>query len=612
MPRKDKHSFNSDVDSKSSHHDDFREENNGQFRKESKRFSESKKYNSMPRKDKHSFNSEAGARNSRHNDMREENNDQFRKESKRFSESKKYNSMPRKDKHSFNSGVNARNSHNDDMREEDYKSLHEKSKEFSEPKKYDSTSKREKKSFHSKNSRYEYARKEYNEEFYEEPQKYDSMSDSDAYSFDADIDENYDDELKEEKSLSEEPKKFYITKKIKAILKKGKAKPFWNYNPWVYSGAIKEIRGGLPQDGELIDVCDDEHQFIAKGHVSNKSDIRIRLITWDAHRTVDKNFLRYQIKQAVYYRDQILLMRTRTNAYRLFHGEADGIPGLNIDRYNDTVIVQFLIPALERRKEILLPIIQEETHAKYVIERYSAGYRTAEGLPEIEYQVYGKEPENKIRIKEYDLLFDVDLSRGQCTSLSTGFYFDQRETRQSLLKYARDKEILDGFCYTGAFSIYLAQKGHAKHVLGIDNSNYVLEQAISNATLNNVQNVTFQKGDMYQDIKVLQENGQKFDMIILDPPRLIRDKASLELGKKNLLELYQSASEVLNNHGLLVVSERSDCLNWEDFLILFNKSMHLINQPFKIIETFTAGSDYPIHPTCWEQTPLKTIVAVKC
>ena len=101
-------------------------------------------------------------------------------------------------------------------------------------------------------------------------------------------------------------------------------------------------------------------------------------------------------------------------------------------------------------------------------------------------------------------------------------------------------------------------------------------------------------------------------MIILDPPRLIRDRDSLELGKKNLIELYQNAIDILNNRGLLVISERSDCLNWEDFFILFNKSMHLKNQSFRIIETFTAGSDYPIHPTCWEQTPLKTIVAVKC
>lgn len=508
------------------------------------------------------------------------------KEPRKFSTPKRHSSMPRKDNHSFNSSVDFKASHNDDYGEDDHRHFRRESKRFSESNKYRTMPEKEQYSFDSD---------------IDVEENFDSIS-----SYNNDFEEEY------EENLHKEPKKFYVPKKIRAILKKGKAKPFWNYNPWVYSGAIQEIRGGLPHDGDIVEVCDDQHQFIAKGHVSTKSDIRIRLITWDAHRVVDKNFLRYQIKQAVYYRDQILLMRTRTNAYRLFHGEADGIPGLNIDRYNDTVIVQFLIPALERRKDILIPIIQEETHAKYIIERYSAGYRTAEGLPEIEYQVHGKEPENKIRIKEYDLLFDVDLSRGQCTSLSTGFYFDQRETRQALLKYARDKEILDGFCYTGAFSIYLAQKGHAKSVLGIDNSNYVLEQARANATLNNVQNVTFQKGDMYQEIQTLQQNGQKFDMIILDPPRLIRDRDSLELGKKNLIELYQNAIDILNNRGLLVISERSDCLNWEDFFILFNKSMHLKNQSFRIIETFTAGSDYPIHPTCWEQTPLKTIVAVKC
>jgi 23S rRNA (cytosine1962-C5)-methyltransferase len=410
--------------------------------------------------------------------------------------------------------------------------------------------------------------------------------------------------IKTRKNMNEN-KKFYNPKKPRIVLKKGKAKPFWNQNPWVFSGAIQEIRGGQPEDGDLVEVLDDKLNFIAKGYVSLNSSIRVRLITWQLHHKIDKNFYRDKIKEALYYRNNTLLLRTKSSAFRLIHGESDGIPGLIVDKYNDFLVAQFLTPGIERRKDMFLKILKEETRAEAIMERYSSGYRTKEGLPEIEYQIHDNAtPPTVIPIKEYDLPFEVDWQRGQ----NTGFYLDQRENRLRLSKYANNKNVLDAFCYTGAFGIYMAVKGKAKHVTFIDNSNYVLEQAKNNAQLNKVQNATFQQLDLY---KTQLPTDMQYDMIILDTPRLLQDQASVEQGKQELKQLYTNMANLLTKNGILAITERSNMLNWNDFLITFNQAMQATDSTFRIIETSTAGPDYPLLPICWEQTPLKMIIVAK-
>jgi 23S rRNA (cytosine1962-C5)-methyltransferase len=331
----------------------------------------------------------------------------------------------------------------------------------------------------------------------------------------------------------------------------------------------------------------------------------VRLITWQLHHKIDKNFYRDKIKEALYYRNNTLLLRTKSSAFRLIHGESDGIPGLIVDKYNDFLVAQFLTPGIERRKDMFLKILKEETRAEAIMERYSSGYRTKEGLPEIEYQIHDNAtPPTVIPIKEYDLPFEVDWQRGQ----NTGFYLDQRENRLRLSKYANNKNVLDAFCYTGAFGIYMAVKGKAKHVTFIDNSNYVLEQAKNNAQLNKVQNATFQQLDLY---KTQLPTDMQYDMIILDTPRLLQDQASVEQGKQELKQLYTNMANLLTKNGILAITERSNMLNWNDFLITFNQAMQATDSTFRIIETSTAGPDYPLLPICWEQTPLKMIIVAK-
>ena len=154
----------------------------------------------------------------------------------------------------------------------------------------------------------------------------------------------------------------------------------------------------------------------------------------------------------------------------------------------------------------------------------------------------------------------------------------------------------------------MAVKGKAKHVTFIDNSNYVLEQAKNNAQLNKVQNATFQQLDLY---KTQLPTDMQYDMIILDTPRLLQDQASVEQGKQELKQLYTNMANLLTKNGILAITERSNMLNWNDFLITFNQAMQATDSTFRIIETSTAGPDYPLLPICWEQTPLKMIIVAK-
>lgn len=265
-------------------------------------------------------------------------------------------------------------------------------------------------------------------------------------------------------------KKNFGSQRPRAYLKKGKAKPFWHHHPWVYSGAIKNVKG-KPQDGDIIAVFDDAGDFVGKGFYNSKSQIRVRLLSWDLHEKIHNEFFHRKIKQALYLRETILMMRTKSNAYRLINSEGDGLPGLTVDRYKNYLCVQFLSLGMELHRDIIIKILKQETKINNIVERYSAGYRKREGLEEIDFRYEGDEPKEDLQIKEYELKFYTSLQKGQ----KTGFYIDQRENRHRLTKYAYNKKILDAFCYTGSFGIYMLTKGKAAEVVFLDSSSYALE-----------------------------------------------------------------------------------------------------------------------------------------
>lgn len=399
-------------------------------------------------------------------------------------------------------------------------------------------------------------------------------------------------------------KQFFGSNKPRVILKKGKAKPFWYHHPWIFSGAIEEIKGD-PKDGDIVEVLDDENRFIARGFMNHRSQIKVRLLTWDLHEKIDGNFFRTKIHEAIFLRENILAMRSKSSAYRLIHSEGDGLPGLTVDRYNDFLCVQFLSTGMEQRKDMILDILKEKTEVEGIVERYQLGYREKEGLEEIDHVVHDKAPE-KMAITEYGLKFYVDLQKGQ----KTGFYLDQRENRLFLSKFGYKKRILDAFCYSGGFGIYMMGKSKPTEVVFMDSSQFALDLAQENLRMNSSLHAVFSKVDLFKELPEMATAKEKFDVIILDPPKVAPDRTSLASGEDALTSINAAAVKMLVPSGILVTCDCSGLVSQESFLKIINKAALDSGRQLKIFELAGAGPDHPINPACMENTYLKVVMAV--
>jgi 23S rRNA (cytosine1962-C5)-methyltransferase len=402
-------------------------------------------------------------------------------------------------------------------------------------------------------------------------------------------------------------KKYFGPTKPRVILKKGKAKPFWHHHPWVFSGAVRDVKGN-PANGDVVEVLDEANRFIGKGFIALHSQILVRLLTWDLHEKINTDFFCRKIRQAIYLRDVVLAMRSKTSAYRLVHSEGDALPGLIVDRYNQFLVVQFLSVGMDRWREVILNILKEETQAASIVERYQGGYRTREGLEEIEYAVHGTEPPEKIEISEYGLKFFVNLQRGQ----KTGFYLDQRENRLQASRYGYQKKALDAFCYSGGFGIYLLAKGKASEVVFMDSSAFALELAQENIQSNSVREgkFSFCKADIFEKLPEFKASGEKFDIIILDPPKVAPDQGSLKAGLTALQTLNSTAAQILVPQGILITCDCSGLIGGDEFTRVVNKAVIDAGRNLRILELKGAGPDHPINPACLENAYLKVVVGI--
>lgn len=390
------------------------------------------------------------------------------------------------------------------------------------------------------------------------------------------------------------------------ILKRGKAKPLWHRHPWVYSGAVQEIRGHA-QDGDVIDVMDEHNDFIAKGFLNLHSQIRVRLLSWDIHEKIGKDFFQRKIDEAIFWRERTLAMRSKANAYRLIHSEADGLPGLTVDRYNKVLVAQFLSIGMDHYRDMIVPILQQEAKVETVVEHYTPRYRELEGLPELDHLVHGPEAPEQFAIQEYGLQFQVNIMKGQ----KTGFYLDQRENRLAVVPYVHGKRVLDAFSYSGGFGIYLLAKGKAANVVFMDSSNLALELVKQNLELNKLPaQQTFMKADIFEKLPEMHKAGERFDVIVLDPPKVAPDRNSLETGLRSLRQINATALQMLPPYGVLVTCDCSGNISWEEFYRALSMSARMAGRPIRILESRTAGPDHPAHPACPESSYLKVVIAV--
>lgn len=373
------------------------------------------------------------------------------------------------------------------------------------------------------------------------------------------------------------------------ILKPGREKSLRARHPWVFSGAIQCVEGE-PTNGEAVVVRSADGAFLARAAYSPFSQIRARIWSWSEDEAIDADFFRRRIAAALQAR-QALIRAEETNALRLVHAESDGLPGLVVDRYDRTLVLQVLTAGIERWKEDIVDILVDLTGVESVYERSDVDVRKLEGLPEKRGLLRGHEPTEPLRIVEDHLMFEVDVIGGQ----KTGFYIDQRENRARLKSMAAGRRVLNCFCYTGGFSLY-ALAGGATQVISMDSSAEALAGARRNAALNGfaLDSVEWVEADVFQQLRRYRDSRQSFDLIVLDPPKFAPTAAQVERAARAYKDINLLAFKLLNPGGLLFTFSCSGGVSAELFQKIVAGAALDANADARIIGHMTQGRDHPV------------------
>ena len=384
-------------------------------------------------------------------------------------------------------------------------------------------------------------------------------------------------------------------------LKPGREKSLYRRHPWVFSGAVEEGETH-PGEGETVQVVDAKGQFLAWGAYSPNSQIRIRIWSWKKDEKIDGEFFQTRLLQAFQRRQ---MLGERTDAFRLVHGESDGLPGLVVDRYADFLVVQFLSCGPENFRTLLVDLLKEISGAKGIYERSDVDVRHLEGLQERTGLLCGSEPPEFLSIFENGVEFWVDVRKGH----KTGFYSDQRENRLRLRSLAAGRSVLDCFCYTGGFTIN-ALSGGAEQVLAVDSSTDALEQGQNHVRINHLpgERVEWMEGDVFQVLRGLRDRGRKFDLVILDPPKFAPTAAQAERAARGYKDINLLAFKLLRPNGLLVTFSCSGGVDFDLFQKIVAGAALDAGVEGQIIERLSQAPDHPVALNFPEGAYLKGLV----
>lgn len=395
------------------------------------------------------------------------------------------------------------------------------------------------------------------------------------------------------------------------ILKSKREKSIKRRHPWIFSGAIARVEG-QPQTGALVSIHDQQGEFLAWGHYSPKSQIRVRLIAWDQNIAPDSDdFWHTQLKNAIQGRRPITAEGTST-AYRLVHAESDGIPGLIVDKYTDTVVVQYLSTGTEARREQFNGLLQDMLNPTTLYERSDIDVRKKEDLHPRAGLIAGREPPEAVEIRENGLSFLVDVRHGH----KTGFYLDQRENRARLQKAITHRvqlgdtlNVLNVFSYTSAFSVNAIAAG-AHSVTNIDSSGTALQWGQRNFAHNNMTSTAIEdiEGDAFQIMRNLRQQGRTFDVIILDPPKFAFTQKDVRRAARGYKDINMQAFHLLNKNGLLFTFSCSGAISDDLFQKIIFGAVHDVQSNAQIIGRMTQSSDHPIALTFPESNYLKGLI----
>jgi 23S rRNA (cytosine1962-C5)-methyltransferase len=388
------------------------------------------------------------------------------------------------------------------------------------------------------------------------------------------------------------------------ILKPAREKSLLRHHPWVFSGAIDRLDGS-PLSGDTVEVLSSRGEFLARAAFSPCSQIRARVWTF-ADEPVDNAFLRGRILTAILSRSSIPLPHD-TGAFRLIHAESDGLPGLIVDRYGGTLVVQLLSAGAEFWRLAIAGILVDLTGLTDIYERSDADVRELEGLPARLGPLLG-EPPQKCIITENGLQFTVDLAGGH----KTGFYLDQRLNRQRVRELSADRDVLDCFCYTGGFSLN-ALAGGARSVLSVDSSSDALALCRENVALNGlpVGRHDLLEGDVFHLLRKFRDEARSFDLIVLDPPKFAPTAAMAEKAARGYKDINLLGFKLLRPGGLLVTFSCSGGVDSALFQSIVASAALDAGVQAQIEERLFQSPDHPVALNFPEGAYLKGLVCKK-
>ncbi len=389
----------------------------------------------------------------------------------------------------------------------------------------------------------------------------------------------------------------------RVVLRPRRARPFFARHPWVFEASIERVLGD-PKPGDEVVVVSHEKQFVARGLFNPSSSIRVRLFRWE-DADLDDDFWSSRVAAAVRLRRDVLgLLRPRAAA-RLVFSEGDGLSGLTVDRYDDRLVASFSSRAMFERRALLVDLLRGETGLTRILTRVDKSTSKPEGLLGIADSVQGDWPEGPVEVVEHGLTYRVDMQAGQ----KTGFYLDQRENRRAVAHYCRGRRVLDLFCYAGGFALNASRHGKASEVYGVDGSAGAIEAATENALRNDVTNAKFEVGDVFDALKELRSRGERFGVVICDPPKFAKHAGAVDDALKGYLRLNRMALEVLEPEGVLATCSCSGLVDRGLFLAVLGQAAELSGRTIQLLEQRGQAADHPVSVSCLESDYLKCMIA---
>lgn len=372
-------------------------------------------------------------------------------------------------------------------------------------------------------------------------------------------------------------------------LKKGEGRMLKSGGLWIFDNEIASILGSF-EDGDIVAVHDFDGYGLGKGFINRNSKIRVRMMTRNSHQEIDEAFLKMRVQEAWDYRKKV----SDTGSCRVIFGEADFLPGLVVDKFSDVLVVQSLALGIDRLKDQIVELLKEVLAAdgikiRGVYERSDAKVRRQEGM-ELYKGFIGEAFDTNMEIEENGVRYMVDVKDGQ----KTGFFLDQKYNRKAIQHLCKDAKVLDCFTHTGSFALN-AGYGGAKEVTGVDASELAVEQAILNSKLNGMEDrVKFICRDVFELLPELEEKGEKFDVVILDPPAFTKSRNSVKNAVKGYREINLRAMKLVRDGGFLATCSCSHFMTYELFTQTIHQAARNVHKRLRQVEYRTQAPDHPI------------------